>query len=250
MIAELMAVCRGIPIITIERNMQLGELAAIRQTLAHPPSWVAIFAKAYAIVANHRPELRRAYLGWPWPRFYETEESIGSIAVEREYSGESAVFFGQFRSPNTQPLMQLTEAITTWRETPIHDVSEFARLLRIMRIPGPLRRFLWWYVINWSGRLRTRYVGTFGISSTASSGATCRNLISPVSTAINYGVLNDDGSLDVRLHFDHRVLDGMPAARALQELEDVLVTQILNELRQLAVPIRGVRNVDVIVQPR
>ena len=40
--------------------------------------------------------------------------------------------------------------------------------------------------------------------------------------------------MDVRLHFDHRVLDGMPAARALAELEDALRTGIVAELNAMA----------------
>ena len=68
---------------------------------------------------------------------------------------------------------------------------------------------------------------------TASAGATALNLVSPLPTALNYGLFAPDGTLDVRLHFDHRVLDGMPAARALAELEAELNGPILAELRSL-----------------
>jgi hypothetical protein len=64
-------------------------------------------------------------------------------------------------------------------------------------------------------------------------------------------VLSADGSLAVRLHFDHRVLDGAPVARALAELEDVLRTEIVAELRRTAAPPRPrVRAVDVVTAPR
>ena len=49
-----------------------------------------------------------------------------------------------------------------------------------------------------------------------------------------YGVLTADHTLPVRVHFDHRVMDGAPVARALAELEDVLNTAIVSELRQMA----------------
>jgi hypothetical protein len=42
--------------------------------------------------------------------------------------------------------------------------------------------------------------------------------------------------LDVRLAFDHRVLDGALAAEALLQLETVLLGQILDEVRALANP--------------
>ncbi len=42
-----------------------------------------------------------------------------------------------------------------------------------------------------------------------------------------------DGSLPVRLSYDHRVLDGGAAARALTELEEVLKEILLPELRDM-----------------
>jgi hypothetical protein len=249
MIAELMATCRTMPIITIERRMALADLVTARNGLPDPPSWVALFAKAFALVAAKRPELRRAYMPHPWPHFYETEGSVASIAVEREFGGESAVFFGQFFQPEGQTLDQLQNALVQWRDAPVEEVRDFRRVLNFMRVPRPLRRLAWWYALKVAGRHRVRQFGTFGISTTASAGATCRNLIAPVPYTINYGLLAPDGTLDVRLHFDHRVVDGMPAARALAELEDELRTTILAELRALAAPaIRtGVRAVGIVV---
>ncbi|MFO0826037.1 MAG: hypothetical protein U0792_23440 [Gemmataceae bacterium] len=60
-------------------------------------------------------------------------------------------------------------------------------------------------------------------------GATALNLICPITTSLNTGVFLPDGLLDVRLHFDHRVIDGMPATR-LAELEEVLRTEMVAEL--------------------
>jgi hypothetical protein len=251
LIVELLDACRGIPIITIERRMHLSEVVAARAALENPPSWVVLFARAFGLVAVRRPELRRAYLPAPWPHMYETSESVASIAVERLYEGEPAVFFGQLRGPENQTLVQLHEALRGFRAKPLDDVREFRRTLKIMQLPRLLRRPLWWYAINLRGTVRTRHFGTFGISSTASAGSTCRNLISPVTAAINYGVLNDDGTLDVRMHFDHRVLDGMPAARALADIEEVLNTTLLAELRGLITgPARlpAVKSVDVLVR--
>lgn len=234
MIAELMAASRDMPIISIEQRMHLGAVAAARHALPNPPSWVALFAKAFASVAARRPELRRAYMPYPWPHFYETEGSVGTIAIEREYEGESAVFFGQFFRPDTQSLDKLQESLRHWRFAPVDEIRDFRRIVRFMRVPRPLRRLAWWYASKVAGRHRVRQFGTFGISTTASAGATCTNLIAPVPFTLNYGLLADDGTMDVRLHFDHRVLDGMPAARALNEIEHELQTAIADELRAMA----------------
>src|SRR5262249_45655911 len=85
---------------------------------------------------------------------------------------------------------------------------------------------------------RARHLGTFGISVVASLGASGLHLLSPLTMALNYGVLADDGSLDVRLTYDHRVVDGGTVARALGDMEKVLNTEILAELEQLGVPRR------------
>jgi pyruvate/2-oxoglutarate dehydrogenase complex dihydrolipoamide acyltransferase (E2) component len=45
--------------------------------------------------------------------------------------------------------------------------------------------------------------------------------------------LAPDGHLDVRLIFDHRVLDGAPVARALGDLQAILRDDIAEELRQI-----------------
>ena len=51
---------------------------------------------------------------------------------------------------------------------------------------------------------------------------------------LNYGPIGPDGQADVRLVYDHRVLDGATVAAALAHLEDVLHGPILAELSDLA----------------
>jgi hypothetical protein len=232
-IEDLLAVSRGVPVVTIERRMDLRRLAAARAAAADRPPWVLLFAKAYAIVAARRPELRRAYVRFPWPHLYEAAESVATVAVEREYAGEPAVFFAKFRGPDRQPLARLTQRLAAWRAAPAERVKECRRLIRMAGLPRPVRRAAWWWGVHSAGRRRAKNVGTFGVSVTAAAGASCRNLLSPLATNLNYGVLGPDGAADVRLHFDHRVLDGMPAARALADLEAVLAGEVLAEVRRL-----------------
>src|SRR5262249_41183540 len=71
-------------------------------------------------------------------------------------------------------------------------------------------------------------------SVVASLGAGSLHILSPMTTTLNYGTFEPDGSLDVRLTYDHRVLDGASVARAMAALEEVLHGQILDELRALA----------------
>ena len=45
--------------------------------------------------------------------------------------------------------------------------------------------------------------------------AGCRHPLSVLTTTLNYGVIAADGTVDVRLIYDHRVMDGSSVARAL-----------------------------------
>jgi hypothetical protein len=104
----------------------------------------------------------------------------------------------------------------------------------ISRLPLPLRRLIWWLGLYGDGALRGYFFGTFGISAVASQGAAALHVLSPLTTTINYGVLESDGSLEVRLVYDHRVLDGAPIARALVALEATLHGPIRAELLEIA----------------
>ncbi len=233
-ICDLVRSAQKVPTVPMQRRMRLGEVADARRQLRHRPSWCGIFLKAYATVAASRPELRRAYISFPWPHLYEYPINIASVGIERRYGDEDAVFFAQIRSPELQPLAEIDSHLRRFKEAPIESIGPFRRALWVSRLPRPLRRFAWWLGLNASGYLRARYLGTFGISVVGSLGAAGLHLLSPLTTAVNYGTFEPDGTLDVRVTYDHRVLDGAPMARALAHLEDVLHGEILAELRELA----------------
>lgn len=244
-IDDLMIASRGVPAITFERRMALADLRAAREQAPDRPAWVVLFVKAYAAVAARRPELRRSYQPLPWPHFWTSDQNIASVAVERQYRGEPAVFFGLVREPQLLPLQELQRLLRHWQTTPVEKVRPFAKLIRYTKLPRPVRRLCWWHGRDFSGTKRANTFGTFGVSVTAGSGATALNLISPLATTLNYGLFADDGGLDVRLHFDHRVLDGANVARVLTDLEAELSGPILDEVRGLKTAPR-VREVDVL----
>ena len=233
-VGDLLHASRNVPLVPFERRMNLAPVVAARRLVEPAPSWCALFTRAYSLVAARRPELRRAYLSFPWPRLYEHPESIACVAVERTWRDEPAVFFALLREPEYQPIPQLDGHLRHYKGVPIESVGTFRRLIRTTHVPRPLRRFLWWQALNVSGPKRARNFGTFGVSVTAGMGASALQLICPLTTTLYYGTLAADGSLDVRLTFDHRVLDGGPAARALGDLEETLCTDIVRELHDAA----------------
>jgi hypothetical protein len=206
-------------------------VVAARQAAGPRPSWCAIFTKAFAFVAAARPELRRVYMSFPWPHLYEHPINVASIAVERHLDDEDALFFGHLRRPETQGLMELDEALRRLKGEPVDSIPFYRRIQRVSGLPWPLRPLAWWLGLNVSGHRRARLLGTFGVSVVAGLGASTLYLLSPLTTTLNYGAIAEDGSVDVRLLFDHRVLDGATIARALEDMERVLRCEILAELR-------------------
>ena len=60
--------------------------------------------------------------------------------------------------------------------------------------------------------------------------------LSPITTLLNYGVIGPDGTVDVRIIYDHRVMDGATVARALARLEQILNSVVKDEISDLPRP--------------
>ncbi len=100
-------------------------------------------------------------------------------------------------------------------------------------LPLSIRRLLWWAALNVFGRRRSHNFGTFAITSVAAHGAGALHIIPLLTSQLHYGLLDDLARLDMRLTFDHRVLDGVTAARVLVGLERALQNEILVEVQAL-----------------
>jgi hypothetical protein len=85
LVSDLLAFASKIPILPVQRQMHLGSLKAARAACPVRPAWVALFIKGFALTAQEFPELRRAYLKFPWPHLYEYEDSIAALTVERSF---------------------------------------------------------------------------------------------------------------------------------------------------------------------
>jgi hypothetical protein len=232
-LVDLLHFAARVPTIPVQRRMALGAVAAAREGVADRPCWPAVFLKAYARVADDVPPLRRAYVGLPWPHLCEYPTTVASLAVEREYRNERCVFFARIADPAHLPLREIHARIRRFAEDPIETVPPFRKLLSIARWPRPVRRALLWLGLNLP-RTRPGQFGTFGLSTYSALGAESLHPLSPLTTTLNYGVIDRDGTVWVRLIYDHRVFDGATAARALGKLEEVLTGPILAELRGLA----------------
>jgi hypothetical protein len=231
LVCDLLYFSQGIPTIPVQRRMNLQPLIEARKAQTSRPSWTAIFCRAFALVAAEFPELRRAYIKFPWPHLYEYPHSVAGITIERELDGDRAVMVAKLGRPEEQSLAALTQSLRHAAEAPVLEVKDFRRSLRLGRLPLPLRRLAWWLGLNLA-RQRPRYFGTFWISVYSALGAESLHPLTPVTITLNYGVFSPEGNIDVRLIYDHRVTDGAIIARALARLEEMLLGQIVEELRK------------------
>jgi len=241
MVIDLLYFAKGIPSLPVQRRISIGPVVAARTACRERPRWTAIFAKAYALVAREFPELRRAYIKIPWAHLYEYPASNGNIVIERDYRGEPCVFSITVKDPAAYSLADLTRIIQHASTAPIEDIKDYRRMLRIASLPLPLRRLMWWLGLN-IGRQRANYFGTFGLSVYSALNAESLHPLSPLTTLLNYGVIDASGEVNARIVYDHRVMNGANVARALGRLEEILNTVIVDELRSLELHSKNQKN--------
>jgi hypothetical protein len=233
-IAGLLRYAQGIPTIPVARSMSLGDVVEARQHILSPPSWTAIFIRAYGIVCNRFEHLRRSWIARPFPHLYQHPFSVCAVAVERQWEGESAVLCARIKKPEEATLEEVQQDLQRFKEADVRSISEFRLALRFGRLPAWLQRLVMWERLDWSGVRRVKYIGTFGMTNYGMLGAESLHPISPQTTVLTLGPMQPGGVLTVKLVYDHRVLDGAYVARVLEHLEEVLQTVILAELRQVS----------------
>ena len=229
-VIDLMHASMGVPFVSLSRPLDVRELIAARGSLSRPPGWAAIFVKAFALVARDEPILRMLYARWPWPRLYQLPRSAAMVAIARVEDGEECVLTEKVQAADRIALAAIDAQLRRAKEAEIHEIATFRKIMRITRLPLPLRRLGWWLagrVPRWHG---TNF-GTYGVTSAAAYGGGELHAIGPGPYMLSYGLVEPNGSIGVVLRWDHRVTDAAPIARVLTRLEQVLNGEISAELR-------------------
>jgi hypothetical protein len=223
---------KGVPTVAGERTLRVKRLMDARRAVPHAPSLYAAVLKGLAIVSVRVPELRRAYMPYPWPRLYEHPHSVGATIINRKWDGtEDATFLCPILHPEREPLAKLQAKLNQLRTDPIEKHGSLRRLVRTSRFPRPVRRALWAAGLHVSGPLRARTFGTFAVNSVAGLRARMLQFMTPITTILYVGSPTRDGEMDVQLAFDHRVYDGVTSIRIAIELERALNNEIAAEIR-------------------
>jgi len=235
LLTDLSHASLGYPRATLLTRINVHALVAPRALAGIP--WPVVFAKAFDLVAQTMPELRRVYVKLPWPHLYELPKSVASIIIERDWPEDSpvekALFLGRLKDPASTDLAILAATMRRYKTDPIDRIADFRRILMLAGLPLPLRRLGMWLALN-LGRQVPNYFGTFAISALGSHGAAIVDTIPVWTSFLNYGPIAADGGVDIYLSVDHRVMDGGHAARAVTALQATLNGPVLAELRVLA----------------
>lgn len=202
---------------------------------AHAPlvGWSAMWVKALALASQRHPELRTAYLPFPWARLYEHPDCVCTVTVERTWQGFAAVFFEQIPRPETRSLSDLDHLLRRLKQEPVETFGAFRRMIRFARPPVLIRRLLWSFALYWFGPLRAKYFGTCALNPFPTGGSVTQSM-TPISFLLYYGLVGPNGDTPVQIFFDHRVMDGIDAYRLLRNIEATLNREITAELKQAA----------------
>jgi hypothetical protein len=234
LVLDVVRLASKVPSFPVERWFELAELSAARAASKTRISWISLFARAYGLAGRDVPQLRQSYIGWPVPRVYQSPYSIISVSVNRQTDKGERLLFGRLRFPEQRSLVEIQNELDGYIYGDLNQV--FKQQMFTSTVPSWIRRFGWWWRLQWAVKHRARRVGTGSISVLASFGVNNRLHPCILTSSLAYGPQEPDGRMWVTLQCDHRVIDGAAAARAINAMHDYLRGQVLQELLNLPSP--------------
>jgi len=219
---------------TYARDFDLSELCQLRKKAKPRIGWNVLYMKAYAIIARDFPELRRCYVGFPWPHAYQHEKSVALVTISREHEGEERLLFARFNQPEGRSLVELQQEYDDYRKSPVLEVKEFRKQIGFAKLPFLVRRLTWWLLFNLFPRKRMNYFGTFGMTLCKFRDAhLTTNALGPNPMILGVDVLPAKGVAKFTLTFDHQVLDGVPVINLIDAVYKTLKGAVADELAGL-----------------
>lgn len=211
----------------------------------------AFLLKAIAIAQRAHPDTRTAML--PFGRTVVFNDIVAGFTVERFIGSQPTLFFGAIKEPDTKSISEISEELRAHAEQDVDDVSGLDLQHKFTWMPWWMRRIILWVGLQIPA-IRLQCLGaTFGLSSLGKFGI--KAMIPPCVSTSTFGVgaiekrpvvLN--GQIEIRkmmtltLNFDHRIIDGAPAARFLNDvqklLEGGLEKYLQEELHELAAKVK------------
>lgn len=234
LVEDIIHVANKTPLAGFGTEQDAGLVAKFRRHSRPKISWNVLYMKAYSIVCKRDATLRRAYVNFPWSYLYQHEKNVCMMTVAREYEGEERLFFARFTSPEEKTLVELQKQFDHYRRAPVSEIKQFRHQINFAKAPRFVRRFTWWALANLWPKKRASHMGTFGISISGNKGSyAASHHLGPATTTLGVDPSPKKGVSKILLTFDHRVLDGAPVTRAMQETHLMLTTAVKAELAEL-----------------
>ena len=233
MVIDLLYFATGIPTVPVQKRMSLGPLIGGTGRKPRTAALDGDLHQGIWVVAEEFPELRRVYIKLTLAAIVRVPDQQGQHPPRARLQRRVRRLAGFNQRPRASIACATSD---TWigyaSTTPVEEIKDFRRWTQFARLPTFVRRAFWWLGLNW-GRQRGNYFGTFGVSVYSALKAESLHPLSPATTVLNYGVMTEDGVLDVRIIYDHRVMNGATVARVLGRLEEILNTVMIEEVQSL-----------------
>src|SRR5205823_8593199 len=123
MVGKLKPHAGKVPSIPLSRRLNVAALFDARRECPRPPSWMAIFVRAYGLLSARHAVLRRAYIPFPFPHLYEHPVSECAVIVEREWRGEAVTLGAKIREPESTPVEVNSDHLRLFSEAPVKSIS-------------------------------------------------------------------------------------------------------------------------------
>lgn len=212
----------------------------------------ALLLKAIGIAQRAHPDTRTAMM--PFGRTVVFNNIVAGFTVERLIGTQPTLFFGAIEGVDSKSVAEIAEELRAHAEDDVEKVWHMKIQERFTWMPWLLRRLILWIGLQ-NPAIRLKCLGaTFGLSSLGKFGL--KAMIPPCVSTSTFGVgaiekrpVVKDDKIEIRtmmtltLNFDHRLIDGAPAARFLNDvqklLEGGLEKYVQEELHELAARVKG-----------
>lgn len=231
-VLDILRCSRHTPSFPVVRKMNLRLIDQARSQSPVRIGWTTLFGKAYALVTQQLPELRDLFVSYPTKHLYRHPHSVASLSIHRkDDEGNERLIWGRWINAETTSLVDLQNQLDMFCTAPL--AQAYREGLMLERRSAWLRHLTWWWVMHCSGRKRAKHIGTFSISSLGGQGVLNAHHPLITTSSLAFGPISESGECEVVLICDHRTMDGMLAATALQRLESTLNGQVASELQSL-----------------
>ncbi|MFE6159099.1 2-oxo acid dehydrogenase subunit E2 [Streptomyces sp. NPDC056486] len=189
-----------------------------------------VWAGARAVAAH--PEANSSLTGRFAPRLVRHPTATAKVALDRTRQGRRVVLSALVPEAEQASLDEIQDVIDRYRNADPERAPEFAGVRKINQLPAPVGSLLFRRLMS-RPAARAAVLGTFSVSSLGSRPIDAFSGAGGTAVTLNVGQMRDrawvrDGELAVapvmrvNLTFDHRVVDGAPAADVLGDIKTTL----------------------------